>query len=51
MKAIVWLFFFVFTRKPGFSGGYKQFSFVYTIILEQKRIARQEKNAFILKIF
>jgi len=40
-----------FAGKPGFSGGLKLFPHVYTNILEQKRIARQEKNVNIIKIF
>jgi len=44
-------FCFVFAGKPGFSGGLKLFPLVYTIILEQKRFAGQEKNIIIFKIF
>jgi len=46
--------FFVFARNPvfgGFLGLLKPFLLVYTNILEQKRIAGQGENSFILILF
>jgi hypothetical protein len=41
----------IFAGNPGISSDLELFPFVYTNILEQKRIAGQEENVIILKIF
>jgi len=54
IRTLIFLLIFIFTSFPVFwriPGVFKLFLLVYTNILEQKRIAGQAQNAFILILF